>query len=78
MMPEFEEMLRRRFDMLYREGETIARVIAIAIHRFVTGQQRGVGALEAALEYICSPAGVWRATGGDIVKHFLAQRPKAA
>ena len=63
-VPEFEAMLRRQFDTLYREGETIPRVMAIAVHPFVTGQPHRVGALDAALEYICSHAGVWRATAG--------------
>jgi hypothetical protein len=29
-----------------------------------------------ALDYICSHAGVWRATGWEIVQHFLAQQPE--
>ena len=33
-------------------------------------------ALDGALEYICSHAGVWRATGWEIVQHFLAQQSK--
>ena len=37
-----------------------------------------LGALDAALEYICSHAGVWRATGWEIVQHFLAQQPQNA
>jgi hypothetical protein len=28
-----------------------------------------------ALGYICSHRGVWRATGWEIVQHFLAQQP---
>ncbi|MFL5266722.1 MAG: hypothetical protein ACJ8AH_09030 [Stellaceae bacterium] len=35
-MPEFEAMLKRQFDTLYREGETVPRVMAIAVHPFVT------------------------------------------
>jgi len=64
-VPEFEAMLRRQFDTLYREGETIPRVMAIAVHPFVTGQLHRIGALDAALEYICSHAGVWRHRLGD-------------
>jgi len=75
-VPEFEAMLRRQFDTLYREGETIPRVMAIAVHPFVTGQPHRIGALDAALEYICSHAGVWRATGWEIVQHFLGQQPQ--
>jgi allantoinase len=75
-VPEFEATLRRQFDTLYREGETIPRVMAIAVHPFVTGQPHRIGALDAALEYICSHAGVWRTTGWEIVQHFLAQQSK--
>jgi hypothetical protein len=42
--------------------------MAIAVHPFVTGQPHRIGALDAALEYICSHAGVWRATGWEIVR----------
>ena len=65
---------RAQFDTLYREGETVPRVMAIAVHPFVTGQPHRIGALDAALEYICSHEGVWRATGWEIVQHFLAQQ----
>ena len=77
-MPEFEATLRRQFDTLYREGETIPRVMAIAVHPFVTGQPHRIGALDSALDYICSHKDVWRATGWEIVQHFLAQQPEAA
>ena len=50
--------------------------MAIAVHPFVTGQPHRIGALDAALEYICSHASVWRATGWEIVQHFLAQQSK--
>jgi allantoinase len=58
------------------QNERVSRVMAIAVHPFVTGQPHRVGALDAALEYICSLAGVWRATGWEIVQHFLAQQSK--
>jgi uncharacterized protein YjaZ len=45
---------------------------------FVTGQPHRIGALDTALEYICSHAGVWRATGWEIVQRFLAQQSKRA
>jgi allantoinase len=76
-VPEFEAILRRQFDTLYREGDTIPRVMAIVVHPFVTGQPHRIGALDAALEYICSHAGVWCATGWEIVQHFLSQQPQS-
>jgi allantoinase len=42
-------MLKRQFETLYREGETVPRVMAIAVHPFVTGQPHRIGALDAAL-----------------------------
>lgn len=30
--------------------------------------------LDAALEHICSHTGVWCATGGEIVQHYLSQQ----
>jgi len=74
----FRQMICDQFDVLYREGEAITRVMAIAVHPYVTGQRHRIGALDSALDYICSHAGVWRATGWEIVQHFLAQQPKAA
>lgn len=70
-VPEFEQMIRRQFDVLYREGAESGRVMAIAVHPFVTGQPHRIVALERALEYICSHAGVWKATGWEIVDQYL-------
>ena len=70
-VPEFEQMLRRQFDVLHREGERSGRVMAIAVHPFVTGQPHRVVALERALEHICAHPGVWLATGAEIVQHYL-------
>ena len=52
--------------------------MAIAVHPFVTGQPHRIGALNSALEYICSHPGVWRATAREIVQHFLSQPPETA
>ena len=72
--PEFGQMMRDQFDVLYREGEQSGRVMAISLHPYLTGQAHRIGMLDAALEYICSHAGVWKATGSEIASHFLAQQ----
>ena len=71
-VPEFEQMIRRQFDTLYREGGESGRVMAIAVHPFVTGQAHRIQALDKALDYICGHEGVWKATGWEIVEHYLA------
>ena len=67
----FERMLRDQFDVLYREGERSGRVMAICLHPFIIGQPHRIGALDRALDYICGHDGVWKATGREIVEHYL-------
>ncbi|MBM3504450.1 MAG: polysaccharide deacetylase [Alphaproteobacteria bacterium] len=69
---EFAAMIRRQFDVLYAEGATSGRVMAIALHPFVIGVPHRIGALDAALGYICRHPGVWRATGSEIVDAYKA------
>src|SRR5262249_34324918 len=69
---EFELMIRRQFDTLYREGAQSGRVMAICLHPFVIGVPHRIGALDAALAYILRHEGVWRATGSEIIEHYLA------
>lgn len=70
---EFHDMICRQFDTLYREGAQSGRVMAICLHPFLMGVPHRIGALEAALQYICSHAGVWLTTGGEIARHYLSQ-----
>jgi hypothetical protein len=71
---EFRDMICRSFDVLYREAETTGKVMAIALHPFLTGVPHRIGALDAALEYICKHDKVWRTTGMEIVKAFRVQQ----
>jgi peptidoglycan/xylan/chitin deacetylase (PgdA/CDA1 family) len=70
---EYETRIRRQFDTLYREGADSGRVMAIALHPFVTGVPHRIGYLDSALRYICSHEGVWKATGAEIVAHYRSQ-----
>src|SRR5665213_675537 len=71
--PEFQDMICRQFDTLYREGAESGRVMAIALHPYITGVPHRIGALDAALDYICRHDGVWRTTGAEIARHYLKQ-----
>lgn len=68
---EFGNMIRRQFDVLYREGERSGRVMAIAIHPYLMGVPHRIDAFESALKYVTSRPGVWLATGEEIVDHYL-------
>lgn len=63
---EFGAMIRRQFDVLYREGEQSARVMAIALHPYLSGVPHRIDALDEALAYICGHDRVWLATGSEI------------
>jgi peptidoglycan/xylan/chitin deacetylase (PgdA/CDA1 family) len=64
--PEFQAMICRQFDVLWRESEKSGRAMAIALHPYITGVPHRIGALDAALEYISRHEGVWLATGAEI------------
>jgi peptidoglycan/xylan/chitin deacetylase (PgdA/CDA1 family) len=68
---EFEKMIRRQFDTLYREGAQSGRVMAICLHPYLIGVPHRIAGLDSALGYIRSHAGVWFATGEEIVRHWL-------
>lgn len=61
---------RDQFDQLYKEGETIPRVMAISIHPYLTGAPHRIRYLEALYDHILSHEGVVMATGGEIMDFF--------
>ena len=69
---EFETMIKRQFDVLYREGAESGRVMAICLHPFLIGVPHRIDALDSALEYIRGHDGVWLATGSEIMDHYLS------
>ena len=69
----FRQMICDQFDVLYREGAESGRVMAIAVHPYLIGVPHRIGALDKALEYICSHQRVWKATGAEIARHYLGE-----
>jgi peptidoglycan/xylan/chitin deacetylase (PgdA/CDA1 family) len=74
---DYEDMLRRTFDTLHREGAANGKVMPIALHPFVVGVPHRIGALEAALASMKGHDGVWWATGDEIVAHYLSRDGRA-
>ncbi|HEY7244966.1 MAG TPA: polysaccharide deacetylase family protein [Xanthobacteraceae bacterium] len=70
---DFEDAICRQFETLYSEGATSGRVMHIALHPYLTGMPYRIGALDAALKYICKRKKVWKATGSEIARHYRAQ-----
>jgi hypothetical protein len=71
-------MICDQFDVLYSEGAKSGRVMAIALHPYLIGVPHRIGALDAALKYISRHKKVWKATGSEIARHYLAQLDQAA
>ncbi|MCB2028462.1 MAG: polysaccharide deacetylase, partial [Rhodoferax sp.] len=70
---DFRDQLCDQFDVLYRESQTQGgRVMAIALHPWVIGQPYRIRALEEALAHIMGHAGVWAATGSEILDAWTA------
>ena len=65
---EFEAMIRRQFDVLWREGDERARVMAICLHPYIIGMPHRIAALDNALAHCCRHEGVWRTTGTEIIQ----------
>jgi len=72
--PQFCEMIQDQFDVLYREGETQAMVMGIALHPFLIGLPYRIKWLDKALNYIKSHDRVWYATGTEIIDWYIANR----
>lgn len=65
--PEYAEMLRDQFDVLYAESAKTAKVMCIALHPFITGVPFRAKHLDAALQHMRRHEGAWFARGIDIL-----------
>ncbi len=65
--PEYGEMLRDQFDVLYEESARTAKVMCVALHPFITGVPARHKHLEAALAYMRRHQHAWFTTGYEIV-----------
>ncbi|SVB96576.1 uncharacterized protein METZ01_LOCUS249430 [marine metagenome] len=71
---EFYQMIVDQFDVLYREGATIPRTMAIALHPFLVGAPHLSKYLEQALAYIAGHGDVWMCTGDEIYNWYASEQ----
>jgi allantoinase len=69
---EYEQMLRDQFDWLYKDSQTLPRVMGIPLHPFHIGQPLRTKYLAKALQHIKRHERVWFATGSEILEAYLA------
>jgi allantoinase len=58
------------FDRLYQEGEHRAKIMAIAIHPYISGQPHRIKYLEAVYDYIAKHSGVLHWNGVEILEWY--------
>jgi peptidoglycan/xylan/chitin deacetylase (PgdA/CDA1 family) len=69
-LDRYAAAITETFDVLYREGARNGRLLVLRLHPWLIGQPFRIGALEAALDHIVRRAGVWAATGAQIVDWY--------
>lgn len=68
--PDFVQVVKDQLDQLYADSAESGRVMALALHPFVTGQPFRTKYLDQALEYVVNHPGVWVTTSDEIAEHY--------
>ncbi len=72
---QYVQQVCDHFDHLYREAATSGgRIVALSLRPWVSGVPHRIAAVEAVLDHIGRHAGVWSATGGEILEAWRAQQ----
>lgn len=69
---QFRQAIEDCFDVLYEEGKNTAKVMAIALHPFLSGVPHRQKYLDMALAYLKRHDQVWFATGSEIANWYYA------
>ena len=72
---QYVRQVTDHFDHLYREAATQGgRIVTLSLRPWVSGVPHRIAAVEAVLDHIASHAGVWNATGAEILEAWRAQQ----
>jgi allantoinase len=69
--PEYADRVVAAIDRLLAEPSSAGRLLCVAIHPFVMGQPHRIAYLERILATLAERDGIWLATAGQIVDHYL-------
>ncbi len=70
---EWLQRAKDQFDRLYAEGAENPRVMALAVHPYVSGVPHRIKYFEAVYDYIREREGVWVTTGDEICDWYRSQ-----
>ncbi len=71
---EWLDRAKDQFDRLYAEGATNPRVMAMAVHPYISGVPHRIKYFEAVYDYIRKKPGVWMTTGEEIYEWYKAHK----
>jgi len=72
---DFVDQVLDHFNLLYAEAARHGgRIMALSLHPWIIGVPHRIKALEDVLARIAAHAGVWSATGAEILSAFRAQQ----
>jgi hypothetical protein len=72
--PYWAQRCRDTFDRLYQEGETRAKIMALAIHPYISGQPHRIRYLEEVYAYARAHKGVVFWNGEEILEWWQLAR----
>jgi peptidoglycan/xylan/chitin deacetylase (PgdA/CDA1 family) len=67
---EFVQIVRDQYEQLLADSSRSARVMALAVHPFVTGQAFRAKYFDQALEYLAEQQDIWLTTSDDIASYY--------
>jgi allantoinase len=68
--PEFLQIVKDQYEQLHADSEQSGRVMALALHPFVTGQPFRAKYLDQALEFLAAQPDIWLTTSDEIADHY--------
>jgi len=72
---QFFTYLKDAFDCLYREGETVPRMMSVGLHCRIVGKPARVQSLARFIDYARGHDRVWLPRRIDIARHWLKEHP---
>jgi len=75
---EWVRRVKDQFDRLWAEGAKNPRVMAMAVHPYISGVPHRIRYFEAVYDYMRKKPGVWLTTGEEIYEWYKAHKWSAA
>ncbi|GAA5178672.1 polysaccharide deacetylase family protein [Rugosimonospora acidiphila] len=68
--PEFLQIVKDQYEQLHADSADSGRVMALALHPFVTGQPFRAKYLDQALAFLAAQPDIWLTTSDEIAEHY--------